>query len=187
MATSKNPCRKSFPKGALLFAALLLVFVGCAAEKKHFDESVKGAQVIVEPDTLHLGVVRMLTKDISFRGRGFIPNEGYCVYLRGDEERTRSVDVPICCGVVDEKGAFDDKAKTLVKADYLLNADFTTGKKGYLVIINKPPVPEGKYKAVATGFDSKIEAQTPVIIKGPTLKDHVMDWVGQLLGKVKKE
>jgi len=187
MATSNYPCRKSFQRGALLIAALFLVFAGCAAEKKQFDESIKGAQVIVEPDTLHLGVVRMLTKDIAFRGRGFTPGEGYCVYLRGDEEHTRSVDVPICCGVVDEKGGFDDKAKTLVKADYLLNADFTTGKKGYLVIINKPPVPEGKYLAVATGFDSKTEAQTGVIIEGPTLKDHVMDWVGQLMGKVKKE
>lgn len=166
---------------------MVLMVAGCTPEPKQFNDSIKGPQVIVEPSTLHLGIVRILSKDIFFKGRGFGPGEGYCVDLTGLEDVNRDINVPICCGTVDKEGNFSDKAQTLVKADYLLNADVTTGKKGYLIIINKPPIPQGSYLATATGFDSKKAAQTRITITGPTLKDHLMDWVGQILGKVKKE
>jgi hypothetical protein len=188
MATPKNLCLiNSFMKCCLVFCLMVLMVAGCTSEPKQFDDSIKGPQVIVEPSTLHLGIIRILTKDIFFKGKGFSPGEGYCVDLTGLEDSNREIDVPICCGTVDEEGNFSDKAQTLVKADYLLNADVTTGKKGYLIIINRPPIPQGSYLATAKGFDSKKSAQTRITIEGPTLKDHLMDWVGQLFGKVKKE
>lgn len=188
MAIQKNFCRSnSFMRCCLVFFSMVLMVAGCTSEPKQFDDSIKGPQVIVEPSTFHLGIVRILTKDILFKGKGFSPGEGYCVDLTGLEDSNRDIDVPICCGTVDEDGNFNDKAQTLVKADYLLNADVTTGKKGYLIIINKPPIPQGNYLATAKGFESKKSAQTHVTIKGPTLKDYLIDLVGQLLGKVKKE
>ena len=175
-------------KCAFVIFWMVLMITGCAStEPKQFADNIKGAQLIVEPTTFHLGVAWMLSKDIVFKGKGYTPGENFCVELTGSEDVNSEISIPICCGVVDESGKFNAKAKKLVKAGYLLNAEVTTGEKGYLIVINQPPIPAGAYQATARGFNSKLEAKVPITVQGPTVKDRFMDWMAQLLGKVKKE
>lgn len=174
-------------RSTFALSLLFFVIIGCALKPKQFDNNINGAQLIVEPAILHLGVAWISSNEIMFKGIGFIPGENFCVDLTGSEDINRNISVPICCGVVDENGKFNKNAEKLVKADYLLNAEITTGEKGYLIIINRPPIPEGAYLATAKGFKSNIEAKHSITVVGPTFKDQFMDWMAQIIGKVKKE
>jgi len=185
--------RKWFSKDLLVKAGLIssvffFMLIGCASSPKEFDPNIKGPQMIVEPDTIRLGVARMKDTKILFKGKGFQPEDSVFVKLLGVDKNGEKVDVPIAEGNVDNFGYFTAEVGILVKIAELLRAKLGSNEKmETIVIITQPPIPEGTYTAKAVSMESEKEAQCELVFKGPSLLDRLKDWIGGLLGKIEKK
>ena len=94
-----------------LFLAVTMM-IGCAPESpkpKEFDSSIKGPQMIVEPDVIRLGIATFLGAKIVFRGREFDSEEKIMIVLSGDDEGNKEVSIPFCFGKTDKNGNFTQK------------------------------------------------------------------------------
>ncbi|MGD9041238.1 MAG: hypothetical protein PVH82_16485 [Desulfobacteraceae bacterium] len=185
--------REGFSKDRLAKAVLILsvfffMFIGCASSPKEFDPKIPGPQIIVEPDTIRLGVARMKDTKIVFKGKGFQPDDSVFVKLLAVDKNGEKVDVPIADGNVDQIGYFTAEVGTLVKITELLRAKLGSNEKmETIVIITQPPIPEGTYTAKAISMESERTAQCELVLKGPSLLDRLKDWIGGLLGKIQKK
>jgi hypothetical protein len=186
--TKKWFSKDSRVKAGLISSVLIFMFIGCASSPKEFDPNITGPQMIVQPDTIRLGVARMKDTKIVFSGKGFQPEDSVFVKLLGVDKNGKKVDVPIADGNVDKNGYFTAEVGTLVKIAELLRAKLGSNEKmETIVIITQPPIPEGTYTAKAVSMESESEAQCELIIKGPSLMDRLKDWIGGLLGKIQKK
>ena len=175
-------------KAGLILLVFIFMFIGCASSPKEFDPNITGPQMIVEPDTIRLGIARMKDAKILFKGKGFEPEDSVFVKLLGVDKSGEKVDVPIAEGNVDKSGYFTAEVGTLVKFSELLRAKLGSNEKmETIVIITQPPIPEGSYTAKAVSMESEKEAQCELIIKGPSLLDRLKDWIGGLMGKIEKK
>jgi hypothetical protein len=175
-------------KGGLIFISLILMLVGCASSPKEFDPKITGPQLIVEPDTIRLGVAKVMGTQIVFRGKGFVPEDSVFISLVGVKKKVQVVNVPIADGNVDKNGAFTAKVGTLAKVGELLRAEIGSNKKmENVIILSEPPIPEGVYTARAVSMESDKKAECKLVIKGPSVLDRLKDWMGGLLGKIKKK
>ena len=172
---------------ALAVTSLAFVF-GCASAPRDFDPNLKGAQLIVDPECISLGVARVLGTPISFKGKGFKPGDSVFISLLGVEKGGKKVDVPLADAAVDKDGSFVAKVATLSKVTEILRADMgSNAKNENIVIISKPPIPEGTYTARAVSMESDIKADTTFTVKGPSVGDGIKDWLGGLTGKIVKK
>ena len=177
-----------FHNGGLFFFIVIFMFAGCATAKKEFDPNVTGPQMIVEPETIRLGVAKLMGTEIVFRGKGFEPDDSVFVQLLGVEKKGERVDIPIADGNVDQKGSFTAKVGMITKLTDLLRAK--TGmndKMESVLIITQPPIPEGVYTARAVSMESDRKAECKLTIKGPSCIDSIKDWIGGLMGKIEKK
>ena len=175
-------------KAGLISSIFIFMFIGCASSPKDFDPNTTGPQMIVEPDTIRLGVARMKGAKIVFKGKGFQPEDSVFVKLLNVDKNGEKVDVPIAEGNVDKFGYFTAEVGTLVKFTELLRAKLGSNQKmETIVIITRPPIPVGTYTAKAVSMESEKQAQCELIIKGPSLLDRLKDWIGGLLGKIQKK
>ncbi len=175
-------------KAGLIASVFIFMFIGSASSPKEFDPNTTGPQMIVEPDTIRLGVARMKDTKIVFRGKGFQPEDSIFVKLLGVDKNGEKADVPVADGNVDENGYFKAEVGTLVKITELLRAKLGSNEKmENIVIITQPPIPVGTYTAKAVSMESEREAQCELVIKGPSLVDRLKDWIGGLLGKIQKK
>jgi hypothetical protein len=175
-------------KAGLISSVFIFMFIGCASSPKDFDPNTTGPQMIVEPDTVRLGVARMKGAKIVFKGKGFQPEDSVFVKLLNVDKNGQKVDVPIAEGNVDKFGYFTAEVGTLVKFTELLRAKLGSNEKmETIVIITQPPIPVGTYTAKAVSMESEKQAQCELIIKGPSLLDSLKDWIGGLLGKIQKK
>jgi hypothetical protein len=186
--TRKRFSKDLFVKAGLISSVVIFMFIGCASSPKEFDPNITGPQMIVEPDTIRLGVARMKDAKILFKGKGFQPEDSVFIKLLGVDKNGKKVDVPIADGNVDKKGYFAAEVGTLVKFAELLRAKLGSNEKmETIVIITQPPMPAGTYTAKAVSMESEKEAQCELVIKGPSLIDRLKDWIGGLMGKIQKK
>ena len=177
-----------YSNGGLFLFIVIFMFAGCAAVKKEFDPNVAGPQMIVEPETIRLGVAKLKGNEIVFRGKGFEPDDSVFVQLLGVEKKGKRVDIPIADGNVDQKGFFTAKVGIISKMTDLLRAKIgMNDKMENIIIITQPPIPEGVYTARAVSMISDKKAECKLVAKGPSLMDKIMDWIGGLMGKIKKK
>lgn len=178
-------------RGTALRMALIFILVtamACAAPVKEFDKNAVGPQMIVQPETISLGVATLTKTDITFRGKGFQPEDSVFIKVLGVKINDKIVDIPIADANVDKNGQFIAKVGTLPKVNELLRAQLGSNEKGEnIIILTQPPIPEGVYSAKAVSMESSKSAETKLIVKGPSVLDNIKDWIGGLLGKIVKK
>ena len=177
-----------FSNGGLFLLIVIFMFAGCATAKQEFDSNVTGPQMIVEPETIRLGVAKLMETEIVFRGKGFELDDSVFVQLLGIEKKGEHVDVPIADGNVDQKGYFTAKVGIITKLTDLLRAKLgMNDKMESVLIITQSPIPEGLYTIRAVSMDSDKKAECKLLIKGPSFVDKIKDWIGGLMGKIVKK
>jgi hypothetical protein len=174
----------------VLLVSVVLVFMsaGCATSPKTFDPDVKGPQVMVEPESVSLGVVSLLKTPIVFKGKGFEPKDSVFVSLLNVKKGDKTADIPIASGEVDKDGNFIAPVGTISKVSDILHAKVGSNEKlETVIIVSQPPIPAGTYTAKAISFNSDETATCQITFKEPLLFDAMMDMLGKLSGKVKKK
>jgi len=178
MLTRKGFC---FSIWVILFC--LIILSGCSSPPKKLDPSISGPQMIVNPETVRLGVVKMRDTNIVFEGAGFqaISGDSVLITLTGpNETKVIAAEAPI-----QQNGTFKAPVPPLTKIMEFLRADVTFDDKfENVVVISKPPVPEGVYTAKVESMISKQSAETKLAVKGKTVIDSFKDWIGKLKGRI---
>jgi len=170
----------------LMILACLITISGCSTPPKKLDPSISGPQVIVNPECIRLGVVKMRDTNIVFEGSGFKPGDSVLITLTGPSEtKVIAAEAPI-----QKDGIFKATVPPLTKIMEFLRADVTFDEKfENVVVISQPPIPKGVYTAKVESMVSKQTAETKLTVKGKTVIDSFKDWIGKLKGKIqhKKE
>lgn len=175
-------------RGGLISILMTFIFLGCAATPKEFNPNIMGPQMIVEPETIRLGIATLKDTPVVFKGKGFQPGDSVFVELLGVNRKGQKINVPVADGNVDKRGYFKAKVGTLVKVSELLRAKLGSNKEmETIIIITQPPIPEGTYTARAVSMESDRKAECELVVKGPNLLDRFKDWLGGLLGKIVKK
>jgi len=165
----------------LTILACLIIVSGCASPPKTLDPSISGPQLIVNPETVRLGVVKMRDTNIVFEGSGFRPGDSVLITLTGpNETKVVAAEAPI-----QQDGTFKAAVPPLTKIMEFLRGDVTFDEKFQnIVVISQPPIPKGVYKAKVECMISKETAETKLTVKGKTVIDSLKDWIGKLTGKI---
>jgi len=169
----------------MIIAACAFLFVGCATVPKTLDSAAKGPQVIVNPESVSLGAATLLGAKIVFEGSGFTPDDDVFVTLHGPKD----TEATVADGKVQADGKFKATVGTLAKVTGMLNGT-SSGKYGKdgsynaFVVLTKPAIPAGVYKAVATGMLSGQTAETTIILKEASTGDEIKNALGVLAGKI---
>jgi hypothetical protein len=173
---------------ALVLAAAMTAFLGCASTPKEFDPKISGPQVIVEPESISLGVATISKSPIVFRGKGFQPGDSVFINLMGVKKGDQVVNVPIADAEVNKEGMFTASVSTLVKVTEFLRGQLGTGKNmENIIVITQPPMPAGVYTAKAVSMESNKTAECKLEITEPGFMDSFKDWMGGLMGKIEKK
>lgn len=178
--------RKVGNRKKILVLMLFFSFVvsGCSNKINTFNQTFIGPQVIVNPEEIHLGVVRLRDTNITFEGMGFTPRPGDSILIilygpRGS--KIIAAEAPI-----NTNGTFKASVSMLTKMMEFLKADILMDEHfKQVVLIKGPPVPQGIYTVKAMSMLGKQSAETKLTILGPTLIDSFKDWIGRLSGKIK--
>jgi len=167
-----------------LVPACLLMLSGCSSPPKKLDPSKSGPQVIVNPETIRLGIAKVLDTKILFEGSGFKPKDSIYVELLGPNQ-TKLV---VAESLIQPDGTFKAEVSKLTRITEILRADanFEIEKKyKEFVIITQPPIPEGVYTAKVICMSSDMRAETKLNVKGPSIFDRTKDFLGKMLGKIR--
>ena len=168
----------------LMIVGGLLISMGFAGSPKKLDPSISGPQLIVNPESIRLGIATVLAEKIVFEGSGFKPKDSIFLTLLGPKD----VKVIVAEATIQPDGTFKAEVSKLAKITEILRADagFEIEEKyKEFVIITQPPIPEGIYTAKVTCMMSDITAETKVTVKGPSVVDSLKDWIGKLTGKIR--
>lgn len=188
----KNRQKISFWR--LMVLVCLFIVWGCASNPKTLDRSITGPQLIVNPESIRLGVVKLMgTKiafvelkptNIVFEGSGFKPKDSVFVTLIGPNETK----VVVAEAPIQPDGTFKAEVSKLTKITEFLKADagFEIKEKyEEFIIITQPPIPKGVYTAKVTCMSSDLTAETKLTVKGPSTFNSLMDWLGKKKGKIR--
>ena len=168
-------------------SGLILFSTGCSGPSHRLDASLSGPQLVVNPDTLRLGVAKVMKTVVVFEGMGFEPAEKVMVVLTGSQAANRDMVIPMGFGAAGPQGRFAIEVDKKMKIYNLLKADVTFGEKGAIVLVSEPPVPAGAYEAKATGYKSGQSATCRLTLAPPSFVDRVKDRIARLLGKIEME
>jgi hypothetical protein len=184
--------RKDFTRIFTVVSLLALsgafMILGCAGTAKTLDMSIKGPQMIVNPQTVRMGIARIIDTNIVFSGAGFEPGDSVFIELlevpmNGDKGK-----IAVSEGNVGKDGTFHAPVEKLTKIYDLLRASLGTNKKGENApVITGPPIPPGIYTARATSMLADIQAECTLEVKGPSLFNRIKDWLGVKMGKIIKK
>ncbi len=171
----------------LIVAGSIFISPGCASTPKKLDPSLAGPQVIVNPESIRLGVAKLMDTIIVFEGSGFKPGDSIFITLLGPEDTKAIVaEAPIKPDGTFRAELGKSTMAKLTKAMEILKADIVPNEKFEpVVVISQPPIPEGVYTVKVTSMMSSLTAETKLEVKGPSVVDRVMDWIGGLTGKIK--
>jgi hypothetical protein len=168
---------------SLVILTCLMILSGCASPPKTLDPSIKGPQLIVNPECIRLGAVKMRDTNIVFEGSGFQTKLGDSVLITltgPNETKVIAAEAPI-----QQNGTFKATVPPLTKIMEFLRADVTFNEKfENVVVISRPPIPKGIYTAKVESMISKQTAETKLTVKGKTIIDSFKDWIGKLKGKI---
>jgi len=173
----------------LIMAGGFFVLSGCSSPPKTLDRSVSGPQVIVNPESIRLGVAKLMGTKIVFEGSGFKPGDSIFITLLGPKE-TKAI---VAEAQIKQDGAFkaelgDSSLSKLTKAMEILKADIEANEKFEpVVVISQPPIPEGVYTVQVTSMLSNLAAETKLTVKGPSVVDSLKDWIGKVTGKIQRK
>lgn len=169
-----------------LITAVLFILWGCSNPMKTLDRSVSGPQVIVNPECIRLGVAKLMGTHIVFEGSGFKPGDSMFITLLGPNQTKAIVaEAPIQPDGTFRAEVGDSSASKLTKAMEILRADITFNEKfESVIVISRPPIPQGVYTVKVTSMLSPLTAETKLNVKGPSVIDRVKDWIGKLTGKI---
>jgi len=189
MSTIKRWFSKSLPVGVAVIVAGALISMGCSAvAKQKFDPGASGPQMIVEPAAISLGIAKLTSTPVAFRGKGFEAEDSVFINLLNVEKNGKTVNVPVAEAEVDANGNFTAKIGKLVKISELLRAKLGSNKKmETIIIITQPTIAPGTYTARAESMVSDRTAECKLVIKKPSIFDRIKDWIGGLLGKIEKK
>jgi hypothetical protein len=155
-----------------------VIISGCSSPPKKIDLSKSGPQVIVNPETIRLGIAKVLDTKILFEGSGFKPKDSIYIELLGPNQ-TKLV---VAESLIQPDGAFTAEVSKLTRITEILRADagFEIEKKyKEFVIITQPPIPEGVYTARVICMSSDMTAETKLNVKGPSILDSTKDFLGK--------
>jgi len=171
----------------LIFSSIFLIS-GCSETVKTLDQGIKGAQLIVNPGTVRLGVAKMKGTKIVFSGSGFEPGDSVFIKLLNVPVNGKKVDLSVAAADIEKNGTFNAKVGILTKISDFLRAKLGSNKKmENIIIVTNPPMPAGAYTARAVSMLSDKKAECILNIKGPSLIDRLKDWLGVKLGKIVKK
>jgi leucyl-tRNA synthetase len=175
--------QKKFRFIGLMTLACFIMVSGCASPPKTLDPSVSGPQLIVNPECIRLGVVKMRDTNIVFEGSGFQtkPGDSILITLTGpNETKVIAAEAPI-----QQNGTFKATVPPLTKIMEFLRAEVTFNEKfENVVVVSQPPISKGVYTAKAESMISKQTAETKLTVKGKTVINSLKDWIGKLKGKI---
>ena len=175
-------------KMGLIFFLAVFMLIGCASSPAEFKGDASGPQLMVEPDTIRLGIAKLSGTQILFKGRGFDQGDSVFINLLDVKRGERSEDVPIADANVDEDGSFIAEVGILPKINEILRAKLGSNEKmETIIIITQHPIAKGDYKVRAVSMESSKTAETRLTVKGPSILDKIKDWLGVLLGKIVKK
>jgi hypothetical protein len=167
----------------LITLVCFVMVSGCSSPLRKLDPSMAGPQVIVNPECVRLGVVKMRDTNIVFEGSGFQakPGESVLITLTGpNATKVIAAEAP-----VKPEGTFKATVPPLTKIMEFLRGDVTFNEKfENVVVISRPPIPKGIYAAKVESMISKQTAETKLTVKGKTVIDSLKDWIGKLAGKI---
>jgi hypothetical protein len=179
----KMSSQKKVILSSLMILACLIIVSGCSSPPKKLDPSISGPQLIVNPETVRLGVVKMRDTNIIFEGSGFQAKSGDSVLITligPNETKVIAAEAPI-----QQNGTFKAAVPPLTKIMEFLRADVKFDEKfENVVVISKPPIPKGVYTAKVQSMLSKQTAETKLTVKGKTVIDSFKDWIGKLKGRI---
>jgi hypothetical protein len=169
-----------------LMSVCLLMLSGCSSPPKKLDPSKSGPQVIVNPETIRLGVAKLMATNIVFEGAGFKPGDSIFITLLGPKETKAIVaEAPIKPDATFKAELGESSMSKLTKAMEILRGDIVADEKFQpIVVITQPPIPEGIYTVKVTSMLSNLTAETRMTVKGPSVIDSLKDWLGKLTGKI---
>ncbi len=178
--------RKRWSFGSLMVLLSFLIVLGCSNNPKTLDRSVTGPQVIVNPGSIRLGVAKLMDTIVVFEGSGFKPGDSIFITLLGPNEAKAIVaEAPIQPDGTFKAELGKSSISKLTKAMEILRADIVPNEKFEpVVVISRLPIPKGVYTVKVTSMLSPLTAETKLTVKGPTVIDSVMDWIGGLTGKI---
>ncbi len=166
-----------------------LIVAGCSNTPNTLDRSVSNPQVVVNPDSIRLGVAKLMDTVIVFEGSGFKPGDSIFITLHGPNDTKAIVaEAPIQPDGTFKAELGKSSIAKLTKAMEILKADIVPNEKFEpVVVISQPPIPKGLYTVKVTSMMSPLTAETKMHVKGPTIIDSLKDWIGGLTGKIKHE
>ena len=131
----KRFSKVAFLKGGLISIIVIFTVTGCASAQKEFNPKITGPQMIIEPETIRLGVAKVMDTQIIFMGKGFQPEDSVFISLLGVKKKDQAVDIPIAEGDVDNNGYFNvelgsDLTAMVFKIGVLLRAKSCVNEKG---------------------------------------------------------
>ena len=172
----------------LIAACGVFLISGCSQPVKALDKSVPAPQLIVNPDTVRMGIARIIDTNIVFSGAGFEPNDSVFIELLDVPMNGKRNNLAIADSNVGKDGTFHASVGKLTKISDFLRASLGTNKKGENApVITGPPMPPGTYTVRATSMLADKKAECTLEIQGPSLFDRIKDWLGVKLGKIIKE
>jgi hypothetical protein len=159
----------------------VFVLIGYAGPSRTLDRSVSGPQIIVNPESIRLGVAKLMGTNIVFEGSGFKPKDSIFITLIGPNK----VEAIVAEAPIKPDGTFKAEVSKLTKAMEILRADIGFNEKfKEIIIITQLPIPVGVYTVKVTSMLSDLTAQTKLTVKGPSIIDSLKDWIGGLTGKI---
>jgi len=185
--------KKGYVLGLMVLVSLmsvcLLMLSGCSSPPKKLDPSKSGPQVIVNPESIRLGVAKLMATNIVFEGAGFKPGDSIFITLLGPKETKAIVaEAPIKPDATFKAELGESSMSKLTKAMEILRGDIVADEKFQpIVVITQPPIPEGIYTVKVTSMLSSLTAETKMTVKGPSIIDSLKDWIGKLTGKIQNK
>ncbi len=161
-----------------------IFFHACSSENK-LDENKKGPQVVINPDTIRLGVAALAKTDFTFRGSGFNPGDSVLIEMLDVPYGKEKKDIAIANGQVDENGNFKADIGLVTKISEFMRAKLDAIKG--VIIINRSPMPEGKYRTRVSSLMSDTLVYLEITVEGPSFLDNIKDWLGTMMGKIVEE
>jgi len=184
----KRYLKRSLTIGFFLVFSGIFLTAGCSQPGKTLDTSIKGPQMVVNPDTIRLGVARLTKAKIAFSGAGFQPGDSVFIKLLNVPVDGKKTDLSIASADIEKNGTFTAPVGTLAKVSDFLRASIGSNEKmENIIVITGPPMPPGTYTARAISMLSDKKAECTLTVKGPSLLDRLEDWIGTLLGKIVKK
>ena len=144
--------------------------------------------ISVTPETIRLGIAKTAETDIIFQGKGFTPGDSVFIKILDVHKDGKRIDIPIADSRIDPDGQFKTEMDILVKVAELLRADIGMDDNfENIIIVKNKPIEAGLYSIKAISMESDKTAECKLGIKDPGILDSLKDWIGGLLGKIKKE